>query len=155
MIGVPELVLEWAPALTADRPKKDPSAVQPGSETTASDTTRRAPDADLAELCRSGDKLGYERLYQLHGARMKSIAWNMLRNHQDAENARQDTFVKVHRSIHTYKGVYAQTPDFSGTSAKPSLARVYVKQLFPDRRESRPKATIKTGQKCTGNRAGL
>ena len=104
MIGVPELVLEWAPALTADRPKKDPSAVQPGSETTASDTTRRASDADLAELCRSGDKLGYERLYQLHGARMKSIAWNMLRNHQDAEDAVQDTFVKVHRSIHTYKG---------------------------------------------------
>lgn len=104
MIGVPELVLEWAPTPTADTAEKDPSAVQPGSEIAASDPTRRAPDADMAELCRRGDKLGYERLYQLHGARMKSIAWNMLRNHQDAEDAVQDTFVKVHRSIHTYNG---------------------------------------------------
>jgi RNA polymerase sigma-70 factor (ECF subfamily) len=35
---------------------------------------------------------------------MKSIAWNMLRNHQDAEDAVQDTFLKVHRSIQTYNG---------------------------------------------------
>jgi RNA polymerase sigma-70 factor (ECF subfamily) len=58
----------------------------------------------MAELCLQGDQLGFERLYRTHGARMKSIAWNMLRNHQDAEDAVQDTFLKVQRSIHTYNG---------------------------------------------------
>lgn len=58
----------------------------------------------MAELCRRGDRVGYERLYETHSARMKSIAWNMLRNRQDAEDAVQDTFLKVQRSIHTYNG---------------------------------------------------
>jgi RNA polymerase sigma-70 factor (ECF subfamily) len=35
---------------------------------------------------------------------MKSIAWNLLHNHEDAEDAVQETFLKVHRSIHTYSG---------------------------------------------------
>jgi RNA polymerase sigma-70 factor (ECF subfamily) len=35
---------------------------------------------------------------------MKSIAWNMLRNQEDAEDAIQDTFLRVHRSLHTYNG---------------------------------------------------
>ena len=74
MIGVPELALAFAPAVTADTAEKDPSGVQPGSEIAASGATQPAPDAGLAELCRRGDRLGYERLYQIHSARMKSIA---------------------------------------------------------------------------------
>jgi len=104
MIGVTELALAYAPALTPQLEKKDPSRVQPGSATAASRATQSAPDAEMAELCVQGNRLGFERLYQAHGARMKSIAWNMLRNRQDAEDAVQDTFLKVHRSIHTYNG---------------------------------------------------
>lgn len=104
MIGVPELALPYAPALTPQDEKKDPSGVQPDAEMTASRALQSAPDAEMAELCLRGDRLGFERLYRTHGARMKSIAWNMLRNHQDAEDAVQDTFLKVQRSIHTYNG---------------------------------------------------
>ena len=104
MISVPELALPFAPALPADTAEKDTSGVQPASGVAASRAAQPAPDAEMAELCRRGDRLGYERLYQTHGARMKSIAWNMLRNHQDAEDAVQDTFLKVQRSIHTYNG---------------------------------------------------
>jgi len=104
MIGVPELALPFAPAPTEDTAEKDLSGVQPGSEIAASRPAQSAPDAEMAELCRRGDRLGYERLYETHSARMKSIAWNMLRNRQDAEDAVQDTFVKVQRSIHTYNG---------------------------------------------------
>jgi RNA polymerase sigma-70 factor (ECF subfamily) len=78
--------------------------VPPESATATSRATQSASDAEMAELCLRGDRLGFERLYRAHGARMKSIAWNMLRNHQDAEDAVQDTFVKVQRSIHTYNG---------------------------------------------------
>lgn len=104
MISVPELALPFAPALPAETAEKDVSGVQPGSGPVASHVTHAAPDAEMAELCRRGDRLGFERLYQTHSARMKSIAWNMLRNHQDAEDAVQDTFLKVQRSIHTYNG---------------------------------------------------
>jgi RNA polymerase sigma-70 factor (ECF subfamily) len=104
MIGVVELALPCTPALTPQDDKKDISGVQPESEIAPSRTAQPSPDAELAELCLSGNRLGFERLYRTHGARMKSIAWNMLRNHQDAEDAVQDTFLKVHRSIQTYNG---------------------------------------------------
>jgi RNA polymerase sigma-70 factor (ECF subfamily) len=78
--------------------------VKPVAEKVASIAPQPAPDAEMAESCLRGEMLGFERLYRTHGARMKSIAWNMLRNHQDAEDAVQDTFLKVQRSIHTYNG---------------------------------------------------
>jgi RNA polymerase sigma-70 factor (ECF subfamily) len=102
MIGVPELTLPCTPALTPQDEEKDLSGVQPESEIAASRATQPSPDAEMAELCLRGNRLGFEKLYRTHAARMKSIAWNMLRNHQDAEDAVQDTFLKVHRSIRTY-----------------------------------------------------
>ena len=78
--------------------------MQPEPVSTATDSAARATDAEVCELCRRGDHAGYERLYRAHGGRMKSIAWNLLHNHEDAEDAVQETFLKVHRSIHTYSG---------------------------------------------------
>jgi RNA polymerase sigma-70 factor (ECF subfamily) len=46
----------------------------------------------------------YERLYALHGARMKNLARNVLGNPIDAEDAVQDTFLKVQRSIASFRG---------------------------------------------------
>jgi len=61
-------------------------------------------DASLAAGCRSGDLHAYERLYALHGARMKNLARNILGNPIDAEDAVQDTFLKVQRSIAGFRG---------------------------------------------------
>ena len=61
-------------------------------------------DAELAERCRTGDLGGYERLYALHGARMKNVARNLLGNPIDAEDAVQETFLKVQRSIGGFRG---------------------------------------------------
>src|SRR6266513_5695396 len=52
--------------------------------------------AALAAACRSGDLRAYERLYAMHGARMKNLARNVLGNPIDAEDAVQETFLKVH-----------------------------------------------------------
>jgi RNA polymerase sigma-70 factor (ECF subfamily) len=54
--------------------------------------------------CRSGDLRAYERLYALHGARMKNLARNLLGNVTDAEDAVQDTFLKVQRSVGSFRG---------------------------------------------------
>jgi RNA polymerase sigma-70 factor, ECF subfamily len=61
-------------------------------------------DAALASACRSGDLRAFERLYQLHGARMKSVARNLLGTTSDAEDAVQDTFLKIQRSIASFRG---------------------------------------------------
>jgi RNA polymerase sigma-70 factor (ECF subfamily) len=61
-------------------------------------------DAVLAAACRSGDLRAYERLYAMHGARMKNVARNVLGNPIDAEDAVQETFLKVQRSIASFRG---------------------------------------------------
>jgi RNA polymerase sigma-70 factor (ECF subfamily) len=61
-------------------------------------------DAALAAACRSGDLRAYECLYAMHGARMKNLARNVLGNPIDAEDAVQETFLKVQRSIASFRG---------------------------------------------------
>jgi len=70
-------------------------------------STGPAPDVDdqrLAAACVSGDSRVFEEIYRRFGDRMKSIAWNHLGNVSDAEDAIQETFLKVHRSATTFTG---------------------------------------------------
>jgi len=61
-------------------------------------------DAALAAACQAGDLRAYERLYRLQGARMKNLARNLLGAMSDAEDAVQETFLKVQRSIASFRG---------------------------------------------------
>src|SRR5947209_13293906 len=61
-------------------------------------------DAALAAACRAGYLRAYERLYVLHGARMKNLARNVLGSAADAEDAVQETFLKVQRGIGSFRG---------------------------------------------------
>jgi RNA polymerase sigma-70 factor, ECF subfamily len=61
-------------------------------------------DAALAAACRAGDLHAYERLYRLQGARMRNLARNLLGTQSDAEDAVQETFLKVQRSIASFRG---------------------------------------------------
>jgi RNA polymerase sigma-70 factor (ECF subfamily) len=61
-------------------------------------------DEQLIADCKRGNLRAYERLYELHGSRMKSIAFHMLGDRSDAEDAVQDTFLKVYRSVNGFAG---------------------------------------------------
>jgi RNA polymerase sigma-70 factor (ECF subfamily) len=61
-------------------------------------------DVALAAACRAGDLHAYERLYRLQGARMRNLARNLLGSQSDAEDAVQETFLKVQRSITSFRG---------------------------------------------------
>ena len=101
-MGTMGLALPWK-ARISSVPREWGTRVEPsehfvgGPNLAAEDA--QSEDAALAAACRSGDLRAYERLYAIHGARMKNLARNLLGNPVDAEDAVQETFLKVHRSI--------------------------------------------------------
>jgi RNA polymerase sigma-70 factor, ECF subfamily len=64
-------------------------------------------DESLLEGCRRGEVDAFERLYALHGARMKSIARNLLAHETDAEDAVQEAFLKIYRGAGSFRGTSA------------------------------------------------
>jgi len=108
-MGTMGLALPWGhriPPVPRDRERR----VEPFREpppTAGSDPAAeavRAEDSALALACQSGDLRAYERLYALQGARMKNLARNLLGNPSDAEDAVQETFLKVQRGISSFRG---------------------------------------------------
>ena len=106
-MGTMGLALPWkARILSAQRERE--TRVEPtehlagGPQLAASDAV--SEDAQLAAACLAGNMNGYERLYTLHGARMKNVARNLLSSTTDAEDAVQETFLKVQRSIASFRG---------------------------------------------------
>jgi RNA polymerase sigma-70 factor, ECF subfamily len=74
------------------------------SEATVGAKSSPEDDRRIAAGCAAGDTRVFEELYLVHGNRMKSIAYNHLGSVTDAEDAVQDTFLKVHRAARTYSG---------------------------------------------------
>ena len=66
-------------------------------------------DLRLARACADGDSDVFATIYVRHGERMKSIAYHQLGNVSDAEDAVQETFLKVHRAAASYNGEAAFT----------------------------------------------
>lgn len=64
----------------------------------------REEEKERIEGFQSGDIEAFEKLYERHGPRMKSIAWNLLGNVTDAEDAVQEAFLKIYRSAGTFRG---------------------------------------------------
>lgn len=94
----------------------------------------RADDLALAQACARGEASAFERLYREYGDRMKSIAYNHLGNRDDAEDAVQEAFVKVHRAAATYNGQ---------SSLNTWMTRILVNTCYDAlrRRQVRPQET--------------
>jgi RNA polymerase sigma-70 factor (ECF subfamily) len=106
-MGTMGLALPWK-ARISSAPRERGTRVEPsehiagGPNPAVVDATTE--DTALAAGCRLGDLHAYERLYVMHGARMKNLARNLLGNAVDAEDAVQETFLKVQRSIASFRG---------------------------------------------------
>ena len=109
-MGTMGLALPWK-ARISSLPREWGTRVEPSEHPTGAPARAAtdpvsplSEDAALAAACRSGDLSGYERLYAAHGAKMKNLARNLLGSSADAEDAVQDTFLKVQRSIAGFRG---------------------------------------------------
>jgi RNA polymerase sigma factor (sigma-70 family) len=106
-MGIMGLALPWGnriPPAPCERERRvEPFRNQAAAPDAAAEALK-AEDTALAAACQSGDLLAYERLYALQGARMKNLARNLLGNPIDAEDAVQETFLKVQRGIASFRG---------------------------------------------------
>jgi RNA polymerase sigma-70 factor (ECF subfamily) len=106
-MGTMGLALPWKARISSTLRERG-TRVEPfehlagGPSPAAVDAT--SEDAALAAACRAGDLHAYERLYARHGVRMKNLARNVLGSPADAEDAVQETFLKVQRSIASFRG---------------------------------------------------
>jgi RNA polymerase sigma-70 factor (ECF subfamily) len=104
-MGTMGLALPWEARITRQRRQRGRvDSTETTSGVSSAATPLSADDGALAEACQAGDLRAFERLYQLHGSRMKSMARNLLGTTSDAEDAVQDTFLKIQRSIATFRG---------------------------------------------------
>jgi RNA polymerase sigma-70 factor (ECF subfamily) len=63
-----------------------------------------AYDAELVRRFNAGDKDAFVEIVTRHQGKMFSIAFRHLRNHADAEEIAQDTFIRAHRGLARFRG---------------------------------------------------
>ncbi len=67
----------------------------------ASETT---PDKDLLNRYRSGDDRAFDDIVRLYRDRIFRRVFGMLKNHEDAEEVTQDTFLRARRGLESFRG---------------------------------------------------
>jgi RNA polymerase sigma-70 factor, ECF subfamily len=61
-------------------------------------------DAVLVSRFNAGDETAFVEIVGRHHARMLQVALRLLRNHADAEEIAQDTFIRAHRGLAKFRG---------------------------------------------------
>jgi RNA polymerase sigma-70 factor, ECF subfamily len=104
-MGSVGLTLPWEHRISGAVPVRE-RRVEPSESRAETErpTVDSSLDASVAAACRSGNLQGYEQLYRWQGSRMKNLARNLLGSPLDAEDAVQETFLKIQRSIASFRG---------------------------------------------------
>jgi RNA polymerase sigma-70 factor (ECF subfamily) len=66
--------------------------------------TEAVYDAGLVERFNGGDEAAFGEIMNRHKSRIFAAAMSLLRNHADAEEITQDTFVRAHRGFARFRG---------------------------------------------------
>lgn len=61
-------------------------------------------DRELVALSQGGDETAFEELVQRHQQRAVNVAYQLLRNEEDAVEVAQDAFVRIYRSLSGFRG---------------------------------------------------
>ncbi len=63
-----------------------------------------ASDRELVERWRAGNETAFDDLVLRHQQRALNIAFQVLRNYEDATEVAQDAFVRIYRSMDNFRG---------------------------------------------------
>src|SRR5215468_5455065 len=63
---------------------------------------QNASDLELVRRIKAGDDAGFREMVDRYHARVYSLAYGVLRNSEDAEEATQDAFLTLYRKIDTF-----------------------------------------------------
>jgi len=61
-------------------------------------------DAELVRRFHAGDEEAFVEIIERHREKIFAIALSLLRNHADAEEIAQDTFIRAHRGLANFRG---------------------------------------------------
>jgi len=64
-------------------------------------------DAELVRRAKDGDYKAYDQLILLYKDAVYNVVFRMVRNHQEAEDLTQDTFLKAFKSLSSFNEEYA------------------------------------------------
>jgi RNA polymerase sigma-70 factor (ECF subfamily) len=99
-----------------------------------------ATDIDLVRRIKAGDDRAFEEMVRRYNARVYSLAYGVLRNAQDAEEATQDAFLTLYRKIGTFDESrkffswfyrVALNSAYSRARRRPSLPTVAIEDHLP------------------------
>jgi RNA polymerase sigma-70 factor (ECF subfamily) len=71
--------------------------IQPDAENAAS-------DHELLDRCRAGDEKAFDDLVLRHQQRAVNVAFQVLRDREDAMEVAQDAFVRIYRNVNEFRG---------------------------------------------------
>jgi RNA polymerase sigma-70 factor (ECF subfamily) len=61
-------------------------------------------DAELVRLFKAGDAVAFREIDRRHRARLRAVAFGLLRNHADSDEIAQDTLVRAYRCLALFRG---------------------------------------------------
>jgi RNA polymerase sigma-70 factor (ECF subfamily) len=68
------------------------------------DAKKTASDQELLGRCRVGDEAAFDELVRRHQQRAFNVAFQVLRDREDAAEVAQDAFVRIYRSVNDFRG---------------------------------------------------
>src|ERR1700686_2089667 len=83
---------------TARKVSKEPDVPATGSPPPPPD------EAVLVSRARQGDLGAYDELVRLYQERIYATVYHMTANHEDANDLAQESFIKAHQALKTFKG---------------------------------------------------
>jgi RNA polymerase sigma-70 factor, ECF subfamily len=63
----------------------------------------KADESDLIRAAQKGDERAFEQLVRLYDQNVLRLALNLLRSPEDANDIYQETFLRVYKSLHTFR----------------------------------------------------
>jgi RNA polymerase sigma-70 factor (ECF subfamily) len=92
------------------------------------DENNEIPEEEIVRQAQEGDAEAFEQLYRRHSKRVYHLSLRLVKNEAEAEDLTQETFLKVFRKIHTFRGKAAFSTWLHRVSVNTVLMRLRKKK---------------------------